>query len=432
MLIFPRRCACWPIERGSPWKARRPRPCPAGAVEDRALRGQRLGGRGLCQGSCESTEVLDYIERRGLTRQSVERFRLGYAPDGARLAAGTGTAQAIQHGDAGAGGPGRPSRRGGGLWRERFRGRLIFPIHDDRGRTIGFGGRILPEVERTMAAQGKHVAKYLNSPETPLFHKRTILYAADLARNGGPRGGLGGRGRGIHRRDRGPPGRTRQRRGHAGNGPGRGSSSGAAAAGRSGWSWSLTGIKPGNPRRIGLWSSSWASELDLRVLTLPANLDPCDFLLKEGAEAFRSLAERAVDPLAYLLTRAAARFDLDSVEGSRRAAEWVLGILSRVPADASSWGSRSSRPRSSTRCRIGSTFPWKRSSGMRRQLRRPRHASATPAGSLPGRSVLRRSTASAARTASGTPSRPRSGRPNSTERPRADPDRLDRAGRVTG
>ena len=73
------------------------------------------------------------------------------------------------------------------------------------------------------------------------------------------------------------------------------------------------------------------SELDLRVLTLPANLDPCDFLLKEGADAFRALVEQAVEPLAYLLARAAVRFDLDSIEGSRRAAEWVLGIMSRVP-----------------------------------------------------------------------------------------------------
>ena len=70
------------------------------------------------------------------------------------------------------------------------------------------------------------------------------------------------------------------------------------------------------------------SELDLRVLSLPANVDPCDFLLKEGADAFRALVERAVDPLAYLLARAAARFNLDSIEGSRRAAEWVVGILS--------------------------------------------------------------------------------------------------------
>ena len=75
------------------------------------------------------------------------------------------------------------------------------------------------------------------------------------------------------------------------------------------------------------------SELDLRVLGLPATVDPCDFLLKEGADAFRDLVERAVDPLAYLLTRAAARFNLDSIEGSRRAAEWVVGILARVPVN---------------------------------------------------------------------------------------------------
>jgi DNA primase len=75
------------------------------------------------------------------------------------------------------------------------------------------------------------------------------------------------------------------------------------------------------------------SALDLRVLSLPATLDPCDFLLSEGADAFRALVERAVDPLAYLLARAAARFDLGSIEGSRRAAEWVVGILARVPAN---------------------------------------------------------------------------------------------------
>jgi DNA primase len=74
------------------------------------------------------------------------------------------------------------------------------------------------------------------------------------------------------------------------------------------------------------------SDLDLRVLTLPAKLDPCDYLLEEGAGAFRALVEGAADPLAYLIARAAQRFDLESGEGSRRAAEWILGLMSRVPA----------------------------------------------------------------------------------------------------
>jgi DNA primase len=73
-------------------------------------------------------------------------------------------------------------------------------------------------------------------------------------------------------------------------------------------------------------------ELDVRVLSLPPSLDPCDFLLQEGAEVFRDLVAQAVDPLAFILERAGARFDLGSIEGSRRAAEWVLGIVSRIPA----------------------------------------------------------------------------------------------------
>jgi DNA primase len=74
------------------------------------------------------------------------------------------------------------------------------------------------------------------------------------------------------------------------------------------------------------------SDLDLRVLTLPAKLDPCEYLLEEGAEGFRAMVEQAADPLAYLLARAAQRYDFESGEGSRRAAEWILGLMSHVPA----------------------------------------------------------------------------------------------------
>jgi DNA primase len=71
--------------------------------------------------------------------------------------------------------------------------------------------------------------------------------------------------------------------------------------------------------------------VDVRVLTLPEALDPCDFLLAEGADAFGALVGRAVDPLSFAIDRAAARFDFDSIEGARQAAEWVLSVLARVP-----------------------------------------------------------------------------------------------------
>src|SRR5437762_13539528 len=63
-------------------------------------------------------------------------------------------------------------REGGTGVYDRFRGRLLFPIHDLQGRVVAFGGR----------AFGDEQPKYLNSPETPLYTKGNLLYAADLAR----------------------------------------------------------------------------------------------------------------------------------------------------------------------------------------------------------------------------------------------------------
>ncbi len=180
----------------------------------------------------QSNEVIDYLEKRGLTPESTARFRLGHAPveRGWLLAQAKRKRFSMELLEQA--GLISQSADSPGIWRERFRGRLIFPIHDERGRTLGFGGRILPEIERTLAAQGKHIAKYLNSPETALFHKRTILYGADLARNAVRAGGLGGRGRGLYRRDRGSPSGPANCRRHAGHGPRRRSSPGAPASGR--------------------------------------------------------------------------------------------------------------------------------------------------------------------------------------------------------
>ncbi|HLB80644.1 MAG TPA: DNA primase [Dongiaceae bacterium] len=109
--------------------------------------------------------ALDYLKGRGIEEQTVGRFRLGYAPDsrGALKAAlqdaGFPEPLAVE-----AGLLIRPD--GGGACYDRFRGRVMFPIADRRGRVIAFGGRTLGDGE----------PKYLNSPETPLFHKGRVLY----------------------------------------------------------------------------------------------------------------------------------------------------------------------------------------------------------------------------------------------------------------
>jgi DNA primase len=279
-----------------------------------------------------SNEVIDYLQKRGLTRESAARFHLGHAPAErgwflAQAKRKRFTMEILEEA-----GLVSQSSESPGIWRERFRGRLIFPIHDEQSRTLGFGGRILPEIERAMAAQGKHIAKYLNSPETALFHKRTILYGADLARNAVRQAGWVAVVEGYTDVIAAHQVGLSTVVGTLGTAIGEDHiRSLLRLADKAKVVLVFDGDEAGQSAADRALEFFLASELDLRVLSLPVNLDPCDFILKEGADAFRRLIEEAVDPLAYLLGRAAARFSLDSIEGSRRAAEWVVGILSRVP-----------------------------------------------------------------------------------------------------
>jgi DNA primase len=269
-----------------------------------------------------------YVVGRGINDSSVARFRLGYAP-GER---GWLTSRAKR-----AGFPLEVLERSGlvsrpedvPVVRERFRGRLMFPIHDARGRTVGFGGRVLPEVERHFAAAGKRVAKYLNSPETLVFQKRRLLYAADLARTAARETGWVAVVEGY----------TDVIAAHQA-----GLANVVGTLGTALGDDHVTALRRLADRVVLVFDGDDAGqnaadralelflghEVDMRVLTLPENLDPCDFLLREGAEAFRGLVDRAVDPLDFALSRAAERFDLESIEGSRQASEWVLEVFARV------------------------------------------------------------------------------------------------------
>lgn len=277
-----------------------------------------------------SVSAQGYLAERKLTPEVVERFRLGYAPAdrGALMAqakrAGFSVDLLEQSGLV------VTSEENPGIPRERFRDRLIFPIHDFQGRTIGFGGRILPEIERLMASQGKNVAKYLNSPETLLFQKRKNLYAADLARASSREAGWVAVVEGY----------TDVIAAHQ-VGIGNVVGTLGTALGED----HLAALRRLADRVVLIFDGDAAGqkaadralelflehELDLRVLSLPGGLDPCDFLLREGAGAFRKLIDRAVDPLVFLLSRSRARFDFGSLEGASRAAEWILSILAGIP-----------------------------------------------------------------------------------------------------
>ncbi|NQY27286.1 MAG: DNA primase [Piscirickettsiaceae bacterium] len=113
---------------------------------------------------------LDYLKQRGLSAQVVEKFGIGMAPDGwdnVLKVFGTDEYNRKQLNEAGL-----LSSNDKGRTYDRFRNRLMFPIRDRRGRVIGFGGRVLDD----------STPKYLNSPETPIFHKGSELYGLFQAR----------------------------------------------------------------------------------------------------------------------------------------------------------------------------------------------------------------------------------------------------------
>jgi DNA primase len=125
----------------------------------------------------QSQRAKDYLKNRGLDGQTAAAFRLGYAPpgwDSLLKALGTSPEAVRDLEVAGMLVPkeGTGATTGQSRHYDRFRDRIMFPIHDHRGRVIGFGGRILDQGE----------PKYLNSPETPIFHKGRELYGLFHAR----------------------------------------------------------------------------------------------------------------------------------------------------------------------------------------------------------------------------------------------------------
>ncbi|GAB2791146.1 DNA primase [Halomonas shantousis] len=119
----------------------------------------------------EAKTARDYLERRGLSRDILRDFGIGYAPDAWEalrhhlVSQGIGEAVQIEYGLL-------VHREDTGRCYDRFRDRIMFPIRDWKGRVIAFGGRVLGDAK----------PKYLNSPETPVFHKGRELYGLFEAR----------------------------------------------------------------------------------------------------------------------------------------------------------------------------------------------------------------------------------------------------------
>lgn len=273
----------------------------------------------------EAEPARRYLAERGLSQESIRKFRLGFSPPAAawilaRSSSGGPSAGVLEK----IGILVRPSSGPG--WYDRFRGRVLFPIRDWQGRPIGFGGRVLPELQ---AAQP---AKYINTPETPLFTKSRVLYGLDLARE-------------SMRRSKHVlvmEGYTDCIMAHQMGFDNAVSVLGTALGEehiRILKRWAdrmilvLDGDEAGQRRAAEVLSLFVSENADLRILTLPDGLDPCDFLLQKGPEAFGRLVEaEAIDALehAYLVKTRGIDVRRD-LQAAHQALESLLEIVARSP-----------------------------------------------------------------------------------------------------
>jgi DNA primase len=260
----------------------------------------------------------EYLFDRGISDESIRRFHLGFTPDSWQWlldkAKSTNFSPAVLERV----GLILKSEKSGSYY-DRFRGRLLFSIRDARSRCIAFGGRILPGV--TQSNPDRTEAKYINSPETPLFSKSTELYALDMARE-------------AIAKEQGlvvMEGYTDVIMAHQ-----HGITNAVAVLGTAlgekhiplvrrftdSVTLVLDGDEAGQRRTMqildDLLALFVAHEIDLRILTLPGGADPCDVISSQGSEAFRERLTKSLDALDHKIF--AVTNGLESAPGTHRTA----------------------------------------------------------------------------------------------------------------
>jgi DNA primase len=261
-----------------------------------------------------------YLAGRGLGDEVIERYGVGLAPEGwdALVRAAQGRGYSVEELEA-AGLAVRSQRTRNPI--DHFRGRLMFPVADARGRVVAFGGRVLP------GSDDKR--KYVNSPEGPLFHKGDVLYGLHLARTE------------IARRDLAlvVEGYTDvlalAQSGH----PNVVASQGTALTERQ-----LRLLRGLSRNAVLLFDADTAGAeaalrgvrlaeregLSVRVAVLPAGLDPADAAI-EQPDALAAAVDGAPSVLAYRVRNQLDRADLTTTAGRDAAYTTLLQTLSEAP-----------------------------------------------------------------------------------------------------
>jgi DNA primase len=261
----------------------------------------------------------DYLEKRGVSRETAEAFRLGYAPDSWDSLCRELSGRRANQRHIVAAGLAVERKDGTGIY-DRFRNRLVFPIVDTSNRCVGFGARALSDSDNP---------KYLNSPETPVFSKGRMLFGLSAAREG----------IGDDRRVLLTEGYTdvimcAQK----------GFPAAVATLGTSLTRDHLRLLRRFADEVLVLFDSDSAGmaaaergldlffeeELPARVVTLEEGLDPCDYLMKRGPEAFAERLNASVDLFEFKLAAVRSAHNLETAHGRRAAVKALMETVGRV------------------------------------------------------------------------------------------------------
>jgi DNA primase catalytic core len=294
------------------------------------------------QNNKEAELARTYLNNRGIDSDCIEKFQIGYAPldsnwliskvksDSEKLQILELVGNLINSNKQ----SGYSDQQSENLhnypprYFDRFRGRLIFPICDTQNRTIAFGGRIIPN------SQLESPAKYINSPDTPLFSKHHTLYGLDTARQKMKE----------TRRAVIMEGYTDCIIAHK-----FGFNDSVAVLGTALGNEHikilkrfadkmilvLDGDTAGKKRAEQVMGFFVAQGVDLSILTLPDGNDPCEFLIKYGSESFNKLLNsESIDVLEHAFRTYTNGVDLQNdINGATKALDTIIELVAQTPID---------------------------------------------------------------------------------------------------
>jgi DNA primase len=280
-----------------------------------------------------------YLEQRGFTADTLKKFHVGVAADAWDTLLRSSVGRKFSPPLLATAGLAKSRDNGNGFY-DTFRNRLMFPIRDESGRTIAFGGRVMPG--------SSDAAKYLNSPETPLFNKSRCVFGLDMARQ-----------RVIETRVAVVvEGYTDVLMAHQ-----FGVSNVVSILGTGMTEGHVNILRRFADKIVLLFDADNAGDaaadrvvelfltqpVEIGVASIPEGMDPDEFLIQQGAEAFEKVVAGATDVLTYKWKALAKEFAVhpNDLTGQHRAVQQYLDLLASAraggPVDPIRWGSALSR-----------------------------------------------------------------------------------------